>query len=237
VVIVATSGASADDVRVFASALTATTIQRAYSQSRASHLVDMVLKLDGNGEHVQVPSTISLGAPLTFSAWVYARDPYGVGQTMFDASDSVTGAANSSVINVRLQYNGRMVFTVDSRPDTGGSRMQLVSPDAFPRARWTFVAITEGTGGTVNMYWDGMVVASQTGFVVPPTRTRPHVAIGRDFPGANATFWGSLDAVTYTRAVWSQADVVNRMGDTSSFYKQVRECSALCTLLCHAQHR
>lgn len=212
---------AADDVRVFASALSATTIQRAYSQSRASHLVDMVLKLNGNGEHVQIPNTVSFGAPLTFSAWVYARDPYGLGQAIFDASDSVTSAANSSVINVRLQSNGHMVYTVDSRPDSGGSRMQLVSPDAFPRARWTFVAITEGAGGSVNMYWDGMVVASQSGFVVPPTRTRPHVAIGRDFPGANATFWGSLDAVTYARAVWTQADIVNRMGDTSSFYKQV----------------
>jgi hypothetical protein len=186
--------------------------------------VDNVLKLDGNGERVEIPNTISFGAPLTFSAWVYARDPYAAGQCIFDASDSVANTAvNASVINVRLQ-TGHLVYTVDSRPDSLGSRAQLVSMEAFPRARWTFVTITEGSGGNTIMYWDGLVVASQSGFVVPPTRTRAHVAIGRDFPGAIATFWGSLDAVTYTRAVWAATDIVNRMGDTSSFFKQVCVC-------------
>ncbi len=44
---------------------------------------------------------------LTFAAWVYARDPFRAGQTIYDASDSVDGAAlNASVINVGLGYNG-----------------------------------------------------------------------------------------------------------------------------------
>ncbi len=38
---------------------------------------------------------------------MYARDPFRAGQTIYDASDSVDGAAvNASVINVRLGYNG-----------------------------------------------------------------------------------------------------------------------------------
>jgi hypothetical protein len=38
--------------------MSAATILRSYNSSRTSHVIDMVLRLDGNGEHVQLPSPV-----------------------------------------------------------------------------------------------------------------------------------------------------------------------------------
>ncbi len=55
--------AHADDVRVFGSALSTATISRAYNASRSSHMVDMVLRLNGTGEVVNLPNTTIVGGP------------------------------------------------------------------------------------------------------------------------------------------------------------------------------
>jgi hypothetical protein len=70
-------------------------------------------------------------------------------------------------------------------------------------------------------YWDGVQVQALYSGPTAPRRTRLHTAIGRDFPGATATFWGMLDAVAAYRFVWSSEQVAGRLQDTSTFWRQV----------------
>jgi hypothetical protein len=84
---------------------------------------------------------------------VYARDPYGPGQTIIDLSDSTT----QGVLFLGLGSGGRLVYIVDNRPDPGAVRGELVSPDPMPRFRWTHVAVTQSLN-SVSMLWDGVVV-------------------------------------------------------------------------------
>ncbi len=44
------------------------------------------------------------------------------------------------------------MYTVDTRPDVGGYRQELVSPDSLPRALWIQVTITHGSDASVTMY-------------------------------------------------------------------------------------
>ncbi len=61
-----------DDVRVFGSALSRATISRAYNDSRSSHMVDMVLRLNGTGEAVNLPNTTIVGGPYVRPTQLYA---------------------------------------------------------------------------------------------------------------------------------------------------------------------
>ncbi len=139
-----------DDVRLAPSVFAAATVARAYELSRPDHLIDMVVRLDGTGEYVQLPNVNIGGSAVTVQAWVYARDPLRPAQTIMDLSDSTA----TNVLSLSFGAGGVLVYTVDNRPTAGAVRQTLVSPLAFPRARWTHVAVVHD-GTSVSMLWDG----------------------------------------------------------------------------------
>ncbi len=130
----------------------ASTILRTFQTSRAAHLIDMALRLDGSGEYVTLPNVMVGGSAVTIQAWVYARNPYLSAQTIVDFSDSTA----TNVLSLSLGAGGSLVYTVDNRPTVGAVRQTLVSPVAFPAARWTHVAVVHN-GTLVTMIWDGVV--------------------------------------------------------------------------------
>ena len=165
----------ADDVRLAPTAFSNLTIMNTYLESLSSHVVDMMLRLNGAGDYVYLPDVPVGGPTVTLQAWVYAADPYGPGQCIIDLSDSTT----LGVLYLGLQYSGRLVYVVDNRPDPGARRAELVSPDPMPRYRWTHVAVTQSPAG-VAMYWDGVIVV-RLDDMCAHLRTSASLAWGNDW--------------------------------------------------------
>jgi hypothetical protein len=95
-----------------------------------------------------------------------------------------------------------------------GQRAPLASHPPPPGFLWSFP-------GDRRRYWNGQAVANATGFPSPQRRPRAHHALGGAYTGATATFWGNLDGVGMFAEAWVPDRVVERLQDTSSWWRQV----------------
>ena len=175
---------------------------------------DDALKLDGNVEYAKLPSAFVFGGnSLTIEAWVMCRTPDADGQAIVDMANS----DGDSVIALRINdETHRLEYRVDNSA-TGGSLASISARDAFPRYRWTHVAITQ-SGSTVDMYIDGVWQSSSNSFAIPASMARNQGYIGRSSSPSVNTWNGYIDDVRLWLNARSEANIVSNMRslDTTS---------------------
>lgn len=163
------------------------------------------LRLQGSGQCLTLPAAAWWGVSnFTFAAWVY-WDGGSAWQRIFDFG------------NGTMQYfhltpssgNGtlRFAITTNSWPNNAE---QIVEAPALPAGQWQHVAVTLA-GNRLNIFQNGIVVASGT-TRLSPGDVRPTLNyLGRSQYSGDPYFQGKLDEVFLFQRALSEAEIARLM--------------------------
>ena len=155
-----------------------------------------VLSLDGENDYVSLPSSAMAAgrSEVTLSIWI-KPDTWASGDTIYDEY------ASTNYWQFTLTNSGGSFYTRDSSTGTTGSRDNDVSMPTIATSSWQHLAaVYSVSGGTKELWHNGVLYDSSTTSIDTLTSTRDGVGIGYACDGNN--FDGMIDDVRlYSRAL------------------------------------
>ena len=157
------------------------------------------VQLDGASGYVQAPSFQLSGGPVTFAAWVYSSNPFGLWNRVFDFGD---GPSSNNLLLAFSGTSGQMTL----QNFVGAANQGAITSGAvFPTNTWVHVAVTITPGNAV-MYWNGVAQASGNIGTLANT-ARANQYIGKSNWASDALFNGIIDDFRIYNRVLSATDV------------------------------
>ncbi|MBN1423281.1 hypothetical protein JXA88_01880 [Candidatus Fermentibacteria bacterium] len=155
---------------------------------------DQVLRLDGDGDYVELPSGIFQDlTEATIEAWIrwddfgYFSQPIGFGVREGWRALAINNAPYSPTLHYFIHV--------------GMERHLIIIPEILRLGHWYHIAAVSGHGG-MKLYLNGVLVGSDPyGGSFDSIATTQHCYLGKPHWAANADFKGCLDEVR----VWSMA--------------------------------
>ncbi len=152
------------------------------------------LSLNGSNQYLTMSSFTSTASAYTFSAWVnptsLSQGSFGggTGGSIIDANDD----GSTDGYDLSIENTGKIWWWPAPNAD-------LRSTGTISLNKWTHIAVTYQSGGTVKMYINGVLDSTHTGTVAPQTATHFKIASESWITG----YWkGNLDDIRmYTRAL------------------------------------
>jgi len=176
------------------------------------------LALDGANDYVQLPTGFNTGS-FTFEAWVNYQDN-GAWTRIFDFG---SGTNSWMMLTPKSGYAGavnNIAFGI-TNSGGGGGEPAITSSTPMPVGRWSHIAVTLATTGSVTsgtLYLNGNVIGTNPNLGISPASlgTLTNSWLGRSQYGQDAFLKSSLDEVRIYNAALNQAQVQADMTSVSS---------------------
>ncbi|MEM9987675.1 MAG: LamG domain-containing protein, partial [Bacteroidota bacterium] len=166
---------------------------------------DAALVLDGNGDYVDIASTSSLEQAedqVSIALW-FNTQSYFQGRWAVMLTKSDQAPLDSRQYSLYYEQNGTIYFNSD-----------IIAVEPIPLDSWQHLAVTFSEANVMRCYLNGSLLAQDTlADTLIPNPWPVH--LGRDIPGVNEFYHGSLDEVRIYDRVLDSTEIVALYTDSS----------------------